>query len=112
MITKRDLEFYNEDPLFPRTSNVDVLSYWRNNVVRYPILSQLARDVLAVPISTVASESAFSIGGRVLDCFRSSLKPSTVEAIIFLRDWTYGEGDTFILTRFFYNHSTFLLFNN
>jgi hypothetical protein len=47
----------------------------------------LARDVLAIPISTVASESAFSTGGRVLDDFRTSLTPFMVEAIICTQDW-------------------------
>ncbi|GJW46306.1 zinc finger BED domain-containing protein RICESLEEPER 2-like protein [Tanacetum coccineum] len=46
---------------------------------RFPVLSLLARDVLAIPISTVASESVFSTGGRVLDAFRSSLTPPVVE---------------------------------
>ena len=46
----------------------------------------MARDVLAVPVATVASEAAFSIGGRVLDAFRSSLTPKIVEALICTQD--------------------------
>ena len=37
------------------------------------MLSKMARDVLAIPVSTIASELVFSIGGRILDPFRSSL---------------------------------------
>ncbi|CAN1347520.1 Putative AC9 transposase [Linum perenne] len=47
----------------------------------------MARDVLAVPISSAASESAFSNGGRVLSNFRSSLTPAIVEALICAEDW-------------------------
>ncbi|CAN1142014.1 Zinc finger BED domain-containing protein RICESLEEPER 2 [Linum perenne] len=65
----------------------NVLDWWKLNSHRYPILSQMARDVLAVPISTVSSESAFSTGGRVLDAFRSSLTPRIVEALICTQDW-------------------------
>ena len=54
---------------------------------RFPILTQIARDVLAIPISTVASESAFSTGGGVLDAFRSCLTPRIVQAIICAQDW-------------------------
>ncbi|CAN0846306.1 Putative AC transposase [Linum grandiflorum] len=45
----------------------------------------MAKDILAVPISTVASESCFSTGGRVLDDFKSSL--TIVEALICAEDW-------------------------
>ena len=47
----------------------------------------MARDVLAIPITTVASESAFSTGGGILDDFRSSLTPFMVEALICTQDW-------------------------
>uniref|UniRef100_A0A7C8ZFM1 HAT C-terminal dimerisation domain-containing protein n=1 Tax=Opuntia streptacantha TaxID=393608 RepID=A0A7C8ZFM1_OPUST len=70
---------------------MDVLNYWSTNQCRFPILSQMARDVLTIPLSTVTSESAFSVGGRLLDAFHSSLKPKTVEAVICLRDWAFGQ---------------------
>ncbi|KAG5040023.1 hypothetical protein JHK85_012499 [Glycine max] len=38
-------------------------------------------------LSIVASESAFSIGGRVLDPFRSSLSHEKPEALICTQDW-------------------------
>ena len=47
----------------------------------------MARDVLAVSVSTIASESVFTIGGRVLDTFKSSLSPKIVQALICTQDW-------------------------
>ena len=46
--------------------------------LKYRVLSMMARDVLAIPISTVASEATFSVGGRVIDPYRASLAPDTV----------------------------------
>ena len=70
---------------------LNVLDYWKANQLRYLQLASMARDLLTIPISTVASESAFSTSGRVLDQFRSTLKPSTIEAIICTKDWLFGE---------------------
>ncbi|WVZ86453.1 hypothetical protein U9M48_033226 [Paspalum notatum var. saurae] len=60
----------------------------------YPILARIARDVLAVPASTVASESAFSTGERIISDYRSRLKSKTVEALICLQDWIRSDDST------------------
>ena len=65
----------------------NILAWWKNQVDEYPILSQIARDLLALQVSTVASESAFSAGGRVIDPFRSRLDPEMVEALVCTKDW-------------------------
>ena len=51
------------------------------------MLSKLARDVLAVHVSTIASESVFSTEGRILDPFRSSLFPLMVQNLVYAQDW-------------------------
>ena len=57
------------------------------NGCQFKVLSLIARDVLAMPVSTVSSESAFSTGGRVISEYRSSLSPNTVQALICTQNW-------------------------
>ena len=83
---KSDLDLYLTKSLLEEDGELDILKWWKSNCERLPILSKMARDILAVPISTVASEYAFSTSGRVLDSFRSSLTPRIVEALICSQD--------------------------
>ena len=50
----------------PDVEDFDILKWWKMNSSRYQVLSQIARDVLAIPVSTVAFESTFSMRGA---CF-------------------------------------------
>ncbi|CAN0893024.1 Putative AC9 transposase [Linum grandiflorum] len=68
-------------------SNYDILGWRMRNKMRYSILSAMARDVLVVPITTVASESTFSTRCRILNSFRTSLTSNIVEALICARNW-------------------------
>ncbi|KAF7152365.1 hypothetical protein RHSIM_Rhsim01G0167900 [Rhododendron simsii] len=87
MASKTELEKYLAETSEDDCDNFDVLRWWKLNSSKYPIVSQMARDVLAIPVSTVASESAFSTGGRVIDPYRSSLSPKTMEALICTQQW-------------------------
>jgi len=48
---------------------------------------KMARDILSVPVSTVASESAFSTAGLMVDKNRCSLLPTTFKALMCTQDW-------------------------
>ncbi|KAA8546764.1 hypothetical protein F0562_003193 [Nyssa sinensis] len=64
---KSQLDLFLEEQKFDRKQDLDILSYWKANKLRYPELALMARDILSIPITTVASESAFSIGSQILN---------------------------------------------
>ncbi|KAH9687240.1 putative AC transposase [Citrus sinensis] len=83
-----EVERYLKDPVEdPINLKLNVLLWWRVNGSRYPILEKIARDVLSVPVSTMASEFAFSTGRRIIDEYRSSLTLAMVEALICTKNW-------------------------
>ncbi|XP_071700060.1 zinc finger BED domain-containing protein RICESLEEPER 2-like [Rutidosis leptorrhynchoides] len=76
---KSQLEQYLAEALLDRDEYIDILHYWRNNQGRYPQLALMARDILSIPITIVASESSFSIVGQIISKCRSSLKSKNAE---------------------------------
>ncbi|KAG6521626.1 hypothetical protein ZIOFF_018751 [Zingiber officinale] len=107
-----DVEAQNEEEQFQEISNevdkyladeiekrsnqsFNLLEWWKGSETRYPILSMIAKDVFSIPCSIVVSESAFSLGKRIVDPFRSSLSPKMVEALVCTSDWLRAEEFSF-----------------
>lgn len=88
---KSEMERYLAEDIESDSDDFDILMWWKVNEPRFPILAEMVRDVLAIPISSVASECAFSTGGRVFDPFRSSLTPKIVQSLICVQDWLRSE---------------------
>ena len=54
---------------------------------KYPTLQRIARDIIATPVSTIASESLFSTSGRLLSPHCSKLYQKSVEALMCAQNW-------------------------
>ncbi|KAK1419507.1 hypothetical protein QVD17_28679 [Tagetes erecta] len=104
--TETELKRYLQEPRDTFTKRFDILMWWKQNAIRYPIISRMAKDILAIQISTVASESAFSTSGCALSIEQGSMEPSYFPTVVSIRiflgkstsairrenlDWILGE---------------------
>ena len=99
------LDWYLESPAMDLNTDLDILEFWSGMCKCYPDLANLARDILAVPISTVASKSAFSTQGKILNRHRGRLSPDLLEMLVCLHDWTCPKDKNGMITLSFYHHN-------
>ncbi len=83
--------YLSKDTVDFQEEEFHILTWWQQHNGTYPVLSILARDVLSVPVSTVSSESAFNLVGRILEDRRTSLHSDMVEILLSTKDWTLAE---------------------
>ncbi|GKD77335.1 zinc finger BED domain-containing protein RICESLEEPER 2-like protein, partial [Tanacetum coccineum] len=85
-LERSDLEVYLKEGIYLCKDNsaisFDILEWWKSHETKFSILSKMTAHILAIPVTTVASEATFSAGGCVIDTYRASLKPETVQALI------------------------------
>ncbi|KAJ0523852.1 putative HAT dimerization domain, ribonuclease H-like superfamily [Helianthus annuus] len=55
-LNKNELDKYLSEDREPMDARFDILKWWKVQQCRYPILAKMARDILAIPVSTVVSE--------------------------------------------------------
>ena len=65
------LDLRCKDPL------VDSLDYWKAHAKKFPNLSEVAKNLISLPGSSVAVERVFNFGRDVIDLRRHSLQPET-----------------------------------
>ncbi|KAF9272773.1 hypothetical protein BGZ68_002112 [Mortierella alpina] len=63
------------------------LVYWRGQAERWPNLANMARDYLAIPVTSTPSEWCFSQAKFVLPPERNALLPITVQRLVTLDSW-------------------------
>ena len=86
---RNELDAYLDDDVFPTVEDegFSVLGWWKSSAEIYPVLSRMARDVLAIPVSNIASKSAFNTCSRLTNQYSISLDSSMVETLICAQDW-------------------------
>ena len=93
-----ELKLYLEEALLPSGhKNFDVLAWWKSNGFKFPTLGTIAKDIYAIHVSTIASESAFSMGRRIVSPQRNRLSPNLVEALACAQNWLRSEFEGIIL---------------
>nr|KAJ0213807.1 hypothetical protein LSAT_V11C400206580 [Lactuca sativa] len=86
-----DLDNYLKEKLLPKDMELDMLALWKTNGIKYPRLQRIAKDILAIPVSTVASESTFNTSRRLVCPHHSRLHPKTLEALMCAQSWLLNE---------------------
>lgn len=86
-----DVEAYYASPLVKANNTNEndydwVLNWWRENQETFPCMSNVVRDHLAIPASTVSVERLFNTGRYILAIRRQATNRDTFRRLILLKD--------------------------
>jgi hypothetical protein len=82
--------YLDSDNVLAVDDDFDILNWWHEHKLTYPILSLMAKDIMSVPVSTTSSESCFSLTGRIIEERRRAMNAETIEQLILVKDWELG----------------------
>lgn len=83
-----ELTLYLSEP--PAQISTNVFEWWKANSTRYPRLSLMARDFLAVQATSVAPEELFCCKGDEIEKQRFCLAHDSTQALLCIKSWTEG----------------------
>lgn len=84
---KPEIDVYFGEPVTADHSKFEVLDYWKRNSDRFPNLSRIVKDYLAIPGISTPSERVFSGGRQLITDFRCRLSGETITACMLLQNW-------------------------
>jgi len=86
----KSTDLYKEVDLYLSIQQVSILEnplqWWRDNALRFKILSVIAKDLLSISATSAASERIFSKAGHIISQKRSSLSSKNADLLIFLAE--------------------------
>jgi hypothetical protein len=85
-LTVQEGESYLSTPCVKQAEGLNVLQWWSSNEAFYPRLSQVAKDVLAIPIAQVGVERVFNTAKDVIGDRRHRLSAQVIRQIMILKD--------------------------
>jgi hypothetical protein len=65
---------------------ISIFRYWASKEYRFPVIAQIARDHLAIPTTSAASECVFSVGGDIITKKRNRLGAGNTRRLLCLQD--------------------------
>jgi hypothetical protein len=73
--------------------DTNILRYWASKEYEFPIIARIARDHLAIPATSAASECVFSVSSDIITKKRNRLGASNTMRLLCLRDRGVLEGE-------------------
>ncbi|OMP14290.1 Peptidase C48, SUMO/Sentrin/Ubl1 [Corchorus olitorius] len=91
-----ELDKYLQEPIIClETEQFEVLGWWSAHASKFPILGRMARDILAIPMSTIIQQGS-SLNEKVMmdNPIFKGLDPQIIEAMICGKDWLESPQET------------------
>lgn len=82
---QQEIQFYKILDNERNANSVDVVHWWQNKSGQFPLLSNAARFIFAIPASSSSAENSFSSAGYIFSERRTNMAPRKLENFLLIR---------------------------
>jgi len=83
-----EVERWFQEPVIPKNSTPEAQRlYMLSKAYSFPIITQMARDYLAIPATLAPSERVFSWAGNLVSKKRTNICSENIRYVLCLRSW-------------------------